>query len=73
MLVVVGLAVMSCGGSDNGADQQATDGEQTVESSRFVGRATDDAVALAESEGQLWRISRDGEEFLAMDASQVEG
>lgn len=76
MLVVVGLAAMSCGGSDDsdgGADRPATDGEQTVESSRFVGLTTDDAVALAESEGRLWRISRDGEEYFAIDASQVEG
>jgi hypothetical protein len=73
MLVVVGLGAMSCGGSDDGADRPATDGEQTVESSRFVGLATDDAVALAESEGRLWRISRDGEEYFAIDASQVEG
>ena len=73
VLVLAGLVAVSCGDSDDGGDTQASDGEETVESSGFVGLAVDDAAALAESEGRSWRISRDGEEFFGMDASQVEG
>jgi hypothetical protein len=73
VVAVVGLLAAACGDSDDGTDTGPTDGDETAESNRFVGLTTDDAAALAESEGRMWRISRDGEEFFAMDASQVEG
>ncbi len=72
--VTLALFTASCDdgdGGDTGGDV-ASEGEDTAGASRFIGLAVDDAVALAESEGRLWRISRDGTEFFAMDAALVE-
>lgn len=69
LATLVGLSAAACGDSDAGP----ADGDDAAESNQFVGLAVDDATELAESEGRLWRISRDGEEFFGMDAALVEG
>lgn len=70
---VLGLALlaMACGTDDAG--DTAAEGEDTIEASRYIGLEIDDATALAEEEGRLWRIARDGEEHFGMDASLVVG
>ena len=73
--VALALFAASCGGDDggDGANDVAAEGEDSAGSSRFIGLVVDDAVALAESEGRLWRVSRDGTKVFDMDAALVEG
>jgi hypothetical protein len=60
-LTVTGLAAV--GGDGNAAEEGPS---TTTQHERFVGLTLDDASALAETEGRLWRVAREDETYFAL-------